>query len=80
MSKFKLIEQLEKSKAKKSTLKLPSLEYEKYEIGAEDGDYLALVPSNLYESFEEALSLYNKINSHQLRTLLKQHNGIIRKL
>jgi hypothetical protein len=80
MSGFDLIKRLEASKAKKSTLKLPNLKFERYEIGAEDGDYLALVPIDLYEKFEDDLSLYTTITSHQLRTLLKQHSGIMRKL
>lgn len=77
MSNFSLIKQLQTPVKQEKSLLPEGIKYQEYVVQPKDGDMTVFIPLREAEAFEAAIIEIDILLRSDVRTLLRNHRGII---
>jgi len=77
MSKFSLIKQLQIAPIQEKSLLPEGIKYQEYVVQPKDGNMTVFIPLRETEAFETAVGKIDILLRADVRTLLRDHRGII---
>ncbi len=77
MSNFSLIKQLQNPPKQEKSLLPEGIKYQEYVVQPKDGDMTVFIPLREAEAFEVAVGEIDTLLRADVRTLLRNHRGII---